>query len=197
MVTKTCKKCGRKYYGAQSSRYCSVKCGRNKNYYKNKDKIIKRQREYRRLHPEKHKEADHKYYLKNKKTIARRVREWEEANPKRKEKIKKKANLKFRTEKREHFNQLIMKNYYNNKGKWLERGYVDTHRKELLKLLPKKCANCGKKSIKIISHITYNVPKRKKTGVKREELEKYLIEYAKTLRPFCSLKCHNKYNKKK
>ncbi len=196
-MRKICKKCGKRYHGHPNSKYCSVKCGRKKYYYDNREKILKKQKKYRKLHPEKQKESDHRYYLKNKETYIKRTRKWEEANPARKKKIKKKSLLKFRTEKREQFNQLIMKNYYNHKEKWLERGYVNIHRKEFLELLPKKCTHCGKKPIKIISHITYDVPKRKKTRQKHEEFKKYLIKYSKVLLPFCSQKCRDKHIKRR
>ena len=196
MTTKICKKCGRRYYGNPNSKYCSIKCGRRKDYYDNKEKILKKQKKYRKLHPEKERERHHKHYLKNKEVYMKRTREWEKKHPKRSKEKNKKAFNKFITEKREQFNHLIMNNYYDNKDKWRKRNYVNIHREEFLELLPKECANCGKKPIKIISHITYDVPKRKKTRQKHEELKKYLIEYSKVLLPFCSKKCLSKWKKK-
>lgn len=143
----------------------------------------------------KEKESHHRYYLKNKEAYIKRAREWDKKHPRKKIKSNKKAVKKFTIEKREQFNQLMMKNYYNNKKKWLERAYVNKHRKEFLELLPKKCSCCGKKIIKIISHINYNVQKRKSHPT-REEVKKYLIKYTKLLLPFCSKKCCRKYLKK-
>ena len=156
--------------------------------------MIEKTKKWRKENPEKQKEADHRYYLKNKETYKKTAEGWRKKHPKRKAEINKKSLLKFRTEKKERFNQLIMDGYYNNKEKWLERGYVDKHRKKFLELLLKKCTRCGKKPIKIISHITYNVPKRKKHP-KQEEVRKYLIKYAKLLLPFCSKKCLIKWRK--
>ncbi len=193
-MKKICKKCGRGYYGNTTSKYCSIKCGRRKIYYKDREKMIEKTRKWRKENPEKQKEADHRYYLKNKETYIERAREWDKKYPRKAKERSKKSFTKFRTEKREQFNQLIMNNYYNHKEKWVERGYVYNHRKELLELLPKKCACCGKRPIKIISHLTYNVPKRK-IHPKQEEVKKYLIEYAKLLLPFCSKKCLIKWRK--
>jgi len=193
MTTKICKKCGRRYYGNLSSKYCSIECGRDKNYEKNKEKILKKAKKYRKLHPEKRKESDHRYYLQHKKEYIKRAREWESKHPRKAVERNKKSLFKFRTEKREQFNQLIMKNYYTHKKKWLERNYVRRHRKKFLELLPKKCIHCRKKPIKIIAHLTYNVPKRKDKRTKQEEFKKYLIKYSKVLLPFCSKKCRNKY----
>ncbi len=194
MVTKTCKKCGRKYYGHPNSKYCSIKCGRSKKYYNNREKILKGVKKWRKENPEKYQESRQRYYLKNKEVYIKNAEEWRKKHPKRKAEINKKSFTKFRREKREQFNQLMMNGYHNNKKKWYERNYVNIHRKKFLELLPKKCTHCGKKPIKIISHITYNAQKRK-MHPKQEEVKKYLIKYAKLLLPFCSKKCLIKWRK--
>ncbi len=196
MTKKICKKCGKRYYGFPNSKYCSITCGKNKSYQKNREKILKRAKKYRENHKEKEKARHKKYYLKNKEVCRKRIKKWQDKHPKKTKEYHKKSCLKFRTEKRERFNQLIMKNYYGNPEKWRKRAYVNKNRKKLLELLPKKCIHCGKKPIKIIAHLTYNVPKRKDKRTKQEEFKKYLIKYSKMLLPFCSKKCRDKYLKK-
>jgi len=61
------------------------------------------------------------YYLRHKEKIKANVRKWELENPKRRAKNAKKSCDKFRTEKRERFNALIMKSYYKHKDKWNSR----------------------------------------------------------------------------
>ena len=195
MTLRTCKKCGKRYYGNTTSKYCSIKCGRNKTYYNNREKINERTMKWRKENPEKHKETSHRYYLKNREAYINGSAEWQKKHPRKTRKSNRKAVKKFTTEKKEQFNKLIMNGYYKDKKKWAERGYVGTHREKFLELLPKKCACCGKKPIKIISHITYNVKKRKKHPT-QEEIKKYLIEYAKLLLPFCIRECRDKYLKK-
>ena len=97
--------------------------------------------------------------------------------------------------KKKH-NKNVLQNYHNNKEKWKERSYTHIHRKELLKLIPKRCVRCGNVGIKEIHHITYNLPKRKKRPT-REEVKLYLKDYSKYLLGFCSRFCHRRYKYEK
>lgn len=124
----------------------------------------------------KSREFYYKNYEKNKKYNQNQFKKWYEKNKK-------------------HQHKNVLNNYYKNKEKWKERGYIYNHRKELLQLIPKKCARCGKVEIKEIHHITYDLPKRTKKQT-REEQKRYLMEYSKYLRGFCSRFCHRRYCKR-
>ena len=88
-----------------------------------------------------------------------------------------------------------LKNYYQNKKKWLERKYTNRNKQKILKILPNICAECGKDGATIIHHTTYDFPKRK-VRKSNKEFQKYLIEYCKKLLLFCSKDCHKKYERK-
>jgi len=98
--------------------YCSVGCNQRMKYKRN---------------PEKFKERNHR---------------WELKNPERTKFLKAKAVLKFRTEKREHFNKLMRDNYKRNKDKWNSRASVSRTLKQKNKkiVIPKLCNICGSKN---------------------------------------------------
>ncbi len=61
------------------------------------------------------------YYVRNQKKMIEKVKKWNKANH---EKVKiygKKSSIKFRTENRVRFNELMMNGYIKNKSKWQSR----------------------------------------------------------------------------
>lgn len=63
-------------------------------------------------------------YKENKEVYLARTKKWNEKNSERRKVLAKKACDKFRIEKREHFNELIMKSYHKNKNKWNSRSVI-------------------------------------------------------------------------
>lgn len=98
-------------------KYCSNKCQQRDMYERKKEIYKKQSREWKKLNPEKYRG----YMLK--------------------------ASKKFRTEKKERFNELMRKHYYKNKKKWGARVYT----KQILVRNKKKpdidkfCKKCKRK----------------------------------------------------
>ncbi len=128
------------------------------------------------------------YHLKykfNKEMVERqseKIREWYKINNKRQK-------------------ENVMRDYFKNKRKWVERKYVGQNRDKIIKLLilryDGKCFLCGKKEIKVIHHETYDFPLRKTGRKSGERLMNYINWYCDFLRGFCSKACHMKYHKLK
>ena len=117
-----CKICNKEFEKKGRKRYCSTKC------------------------------LDKSYYLRNKQRIKENTRKWEKDNPERRREICLKANIKFRTEKRERFNNLVLKSYYKNKSKWRTRHKTYIVLKGIRKpvTIDKECKICKtKENIKL------------------------------------------------
>lgn len=114
---RTCLICGKEFEKKGRKIYCSRKCN------------------------------DKAYYLKNKETYKKNTKRWIKNNPERAKEINFKANLKFRTEKRERYNKLVLKSYYKNKGKWRTRDKTYKVLKGIRKpvQIEKECKECGSK----------------------------------------------------
>ena len=118
MVKIICKICGKEVEAKSSRRlYCSDTC------------------------------QEHNYYLNHKEKIKEYVREWEKNNKEKTYITHKKSLEKFRTNKRERFNELMRKVYHRNKDKWRARNNT----KQLLNQvrnpveISKVCKLCGSK----------------------------------------------------
>ncbi len=101
------------------------------------------------------------YYSINKEKIKALVRAWERKHPERIREIRKKAFAKFYSQKRERFNELMLRNYRKNKQKWRLRKRHHYHRKKILNAFDNKCDLCESKNNLEIHHINYDTPKRK------------------------------------
>jgi len=113
---------------------------------------------------------------------------WQENNENKFKASQKKAMNKFRTEKREYFNELMRKSYKRNRNKNLERKVTHYLRKEIIKIIGNKC-KCGKK-YKQIHHKKY-------LGISLvSEMRAILKEYCKNLEPLCK-DCHWKKHGRK
>lgn len=65
--------------------------------------------------------SQHVYYLENKEIFIERTRIWNKLNPERRKVMAKIATDKFRTEKRDRFNELLRRSYRKNKPKHRSR----------------------------------------------------------------------------
>ena len=124
-----CKSKGCKKETMVRSKFCSLKC-RDKNYYQTHTKEYKKS-----------------------------ARAWESNNRERAREIARKANTKFRTEKRDRFNQLMRESYYRNKDKWNSRKIT-----RLVILQPQKpvkikklCKTCHSKNDLSLKFETYPI----------------------------------------
>jgi hypothetical protein len=100
---------------------------------------------------------DRGYYLTHKEQFKATANKWEKNNPERCKEIKKKSMLKFRTEKREQFNQLIRNDYKKHKDKWYSRNRT----KEILRGIRNRpeivhaCKLCGTKDFISLKYSIY------------------------------------------
>lgn len=182
-INKICE-CGKYFIGSNNSRYCK-ECKKNKN----RKKVCKRC--YKELYFTSVQYCDEclkiNYIEQNKKHLDKIKKYYKDnfeknrINPEKR--IKNINNFKnWYENNKEKQKEYISKNYNNNKLKCSERGYVAYHRKELLKLINKKCPICKSKNITQIHHKKYdNLP--------RENLR----EYSKFLIGFCSKLCHQTF----
>ena len=101
--------------------------------------------------------AAQKYYLKNKEKKKAYNREWVKANPERAAASRKKAMKKFLTNKRERFNELILRNYYKNKRQWMIRRRTNYMLKQANKplLIKYQCLHCESKENLQLKFNTY------------------------------------------
>lgn len=83
---------------------------------------------------------DKAYYLNHKQQRIKAVKMWQENNPERVLNICKKANKKYRTEKKEQFNASVMRNYQRNKNKWNARAKAQY---QIVVNPNQKCEFCG------------------------------------------------------
>ncbi len=127
-------------------KFCSRKCTDRNKYIKNKDKIAKQQKEYKKKNPE----------------LVRA--------------INKKGFQKFYKNKRERFNELMRQNYRRNKDKQLARSISHYYRKEILSKFNNKCKTCGSNENLEIHHIDYNWIKSNKNKVNNLELNLNNVE---------------------
>lgn len=106
--------------------------------------------------------------------------------------------IKWYNENKEKQKKNIKKNYYNNKDKWVERRWVNVHRKAILTIIPKECSQCNKKGIKVIHHKVYGkTPKLNHSRYAKEKNFETIKEYAtKYLLGFCSKNCHRRHERK-
>lgn len=138
-------------------KYCSIKCHRKNDYKINKDRYVER------------------------------ARNWEKRNPEKSKKIRKKAMLKFRTEKRERFNELMRKSFRKNRNKFYSRYQTNKMLKKCKsnKIFPREvCKNCKSKENLEIHHEVY--PRKWK------EIRKAILR--KKIYYLCS-SCHKKIKK--
>ena len=130
MRIKECKICGKEFsYQTERQIYCSKQCN------------------------------DRAFYRKNKKKYIENARRWHEANLERSKEIKRKAQLKFRTENRERFNELMVNSFKRNRNKWYSRKrtrlIIDVYNKRKQVDIKKQCKICGKKQNLEIHHEIY------------------------------------------
>jgi len=87
------------------------------------------------------------YYEENKERCIKKAREWEKKNPKKAKEIHKKANDKYRRNNKRRFNELIKKQYYKDKSKWHSRSRVYTMLKAVNKKIEinQECKKCKSK----------------------------------------------------
>jgi len=107
--------------------------------------------------------------------IKKRVRKWEKDNPDKKRVNSKKSFEKFRTEKRERFNELMRNQYYKHKDKWNSR----TKTREIIKAkrkpsgIIKECRECKSKENLSLKFEVYPT----KADVIRKAIKKGKIYY--------------------
>ena len=96
------------------------------------------------------------YYKKNKETIKENTRKWEKANPEQTKINKKKALDKFRKNKPERFNELMMNGYRRHKDKWHSRNYTKSviNAKKKKTSIKRQC-NCGSKTKLSLKFLVY------------------------------------------
>lgn len=138
---------------------------RQRYYYeKNKDKILKKVKKWRKEHIKERKEFDRKRYQKYKDKFKQNSRNWKLKNPERVKIISSKSFKKFYTEKHNRFLELMRNQYKNNKHKWDSRSktgrYIKDNKrnnKPELELL-KKCKHCGSTEglkLRILKYVKY------------------------------------------
>ena len=115
-------------------------------------------------------------------------RKWSIENPEKQKISSKKALAKFRKEKPERFNELMMRGYRKHKTRWQSRvttGNVlkGRHGVKKYNLLKKECKKCGSKTKLEIHHETY--------PTKVKEIKK-AIDDGKIY--YVCLKCHGRGN---
>ena len=88
--------------------------------------------------------VDRSNYLRHKDVYIENSRRWERLNPERRKVIRKKSLDKFRKNKPERFNELMMNGYRKNKPKWRCRNRTNTILKSVRynNPLDKRCS-CG------------------------------------------------------
>jgi len=96
---------------------------------------------------------DKDYYLNHKEKYKDNAEKWVKKNPEKAKEMKKKSNLKFRTEKRKQFNKLMLKQYHKHKPKWDSRRKTYNIINELknkpdIKKECKKCKSLNNLSLK-------------------------------------------------
>ena len=99
--------------------------------------------------------SDHVFYLKNKEVYINNARRWEKENPEKRKIIMKKSFTKFRTEKRERFNELMRKSQHKNLK------HCNTRKFTLRKIkIPNRqiCQNCNIKPAIERHHYDYDKP---------------------------------------
>jgi len=118
---------------------------------------------------------DKDYYKNNKEKYIERNKEWEKKNPEKYKEIHLKSNKKFRTEKRERFNKLMMKGYYRNKDKWNSRNhtYNILRQKRKKTTMIKQCKKCNATEDLRLKYEVYPT----KADEIREAIKKGLIYY--------------------
>lgn len=65
------------------------------------------------------------YYVRNQKVMIEKVKKWSKANPEKVKMYGKKSSIKFRTENRVRFNELVRNDYIKNKDKWYCRSLTN------------------------------------------------------------------------
>jgi hypothetical protein len=84
-------------------------------------------------------------YLENKERYKLNSAKWKDNNPEKSKEISKKSMYKFRTEKKDRFNKLVLKSYYKHKSKWHSRSATHQVLRGIKRKtqIEKKCLKCG------------------------------------------------------
>lgn len=94
--------------------------------------------------------------MRNKEKYKENSARWKKENPEKSAIMNKKGVLKFRTEKRERFNELMRNQYRKHKQKQIVRGSANYYRKKILEHFNHKCGNCGGEKHLEIHHKKYS-----------------------------------------
>ncbi len=155
MVKKLCKYCSKEIF-APKRKFCSKSCKDSWRYYNItsvKEKMLETTKRWNKLNPEKCKKSN------------------------------KKACDKFRKEKPERFNELMMNGYRRDKDKWNSRSRTGKFFMRYRNYLIKECKKCKSKENLEIHHEIY--------PIKTKEIKK-AIDEGKIY--YLCLKCHGRRN---
>jgi hypothetical protein len=113
------------------------------------------------------------------------------------EKRNEKNRMWYKKNKEKH-KENVLKDYYKNRHKWVERSYVNRNKIMIWNILGKVCKVCGKEAQEV-NHLKYDFPRRDCT-LRGERHIKYIKWYCQYLEPLC-MPCHRKkkpkYNNKR